>query len=138
MKKKEVKREKERSPALLILKVYRGRRKSARAPSVLLCLINRGSIIDLFPSCLSPSGTSSLLRATTGGINYNNTTGAASGRANVTWYNAIPRVSLEGDSQRHNSKFCLGRSRLPVCLKLNRLFAACTVTMKALPSRLFN
>ena len=112
MRKKEKVRQKERSPALLILKVYRERRKSARTPSMLLYLINRGSIIDLFPSCLSPNGTSSLLHATIRGINYNNTARAASDRANVTWYNAILRVSFEGDTQRHNSKFCLKRSAL--------------------------
>lgn len=34
---------------LLISKVYRGRRKSARASGVLLRLIDQSSIIDLFP-----------------------------------------------------------------------------------------
>lgn len=58
-------------PALLISKVYRGRRKSARAPGMLLRLIDRGSIIDLFPP--RPTGSNGLLRTTSGGINYNNT-----------------------------------------------------------------
>lgn len=43
-----------KNSALLISKVYRGRRKSVRTLGVLLCLIDRVSIIDL-PSLCVPS-----------------------------------------------------------------------------------
>lgn len=56
---RERERERERNSALLISKVYRGRRKSVRTPGVLLCLIDRALIIDLpsprsVPSILTP------------------------------------------------------------------------------------
>lgn len=85
-------RKERRNSALLISKVYRGRRKSVRTPGVLLCLIDRASIIDLpgpLPArafdpdtAASPTGP--------GGINYNNTARASSVRVNVRRDNAIP------------------------------------------------